>query len=219
MELRGKLKNWNDQKGFGFIVPEQGGPDVFAHISAMRGDCRPAAGDQVLYVDGRDAIRRRPQLQQTRPTALRAEKQLPAQRTQLSSSGSIRQLRVKLLIFLGLCALPLFGSLQVLLNQHALLPLLAYVLASVLAFLLYWYDKQSAQKGRWRTQENTLHLCELAGGWPGALLAQQVFRHKTRKTSYQLLFWGIVLLHQVFWIDYLYMGRIFSSTLLQRIIG
>jgi uncharacterized membrane protein YsdA (DUF1294 family) len=40
---------------------------------------------------------------------------------------------------------------------------------------------------------------ELVGGWPGALLAQQVFRHKTRKLSYQVVFWTIVVLHAVGW--------------------
>jgi hypothetical protein len=43
----------------------------------------------------------------------------------------------------------------------------------------------------WRTPEKVLHASELLGGWPGALLAQQLFRHKTRKVSYQLVFWGL----------------------------
>jgi uncharacterized membrane protein YsdA (DUF1294 family) len=30
-----------------------------------------------------------------------------------------------------------------------------------------------------------------------------VFRHKTRKRSFQLLFWAIVLLHVAFWIWWL----------------
>ena len=79
--------------------------------------------------------------------------------------------------------------------------MLLYPLVSVLCFILYWCDKNSAQQGRQRTPENTLHLVELAGGWPGALVAQQVFRHKTRKVSYQLKFWGIVALHQLVWLD------------------
>jgi len=54
MEQRGTLKSWNDQKGFGFIRPEQGGEDVFAHISAVHGERRPLVGDRVLYVAGRD---------------------------------------------------------------------------------------------------------------------------------------------------------------------
>lgn len=42
-------------------------------------------------------------------------------------------------------------------------------------------------------------MFELLGGWPGALIAQQKFRHKTRKVSFQVVFWAIVLVHQAFW--------------------
>ncbi|MNE26422.1 hypothetical protein D3C80_1197850 [compost metagenome] len=78
---------------------------------------------------------------------------------------------------------------------------------SLISLLLYWQDKQQARTQAWRTPENVLHASELCGGWPGALVAQQLFRHKTRKVSYQLMYWGIVLLHQVFWLDYLFLGR------------
>lgn len=122
------------------------------------------------------------------------------------SGGGIRHLRLKWLIFAVLCALPLFGSVSFWLRGISLIPLAAYGIVSVLAFFLYWSDKRRAITDRWRTQENVLHAVELAGGWPGALLAQQVFRHKTRKVSFQILFWMIVLLHQVFWIDMLFLG-------------
>ncbi|QIA03349.1 DUF1294 domain-containing protein [Pseudomonas fluorescens] len=122
------------------------------------------------------------------------------------SGGNIQHLKLKLVVLLIVCALPLFGSLSMWLRGISLVPLTAYGLVSVLAFLLYWADKRKARADAWRTPENILHAVELAGGWPGALIAQQVFRHKTRKVSFQVLFWMIVALHQVFWIDQLFLG-------------
>lgn len=72
---------------------------------------------------------------------------------------------------------------------------LAYALMSLASFLLYWWDKDAAGAKRWRTAEDTLHLLDLLGGWPGALIAQQQFRHKTVKASFQTMFWITVLLN------------------------
>lgn len=124
----------------------------------------------------------------------------------LKSGGEVQHLRLKLLVFAALCTLPLYGALSLWLRGVSVIPLAGYGVVSVLAFFLYWGDKRKARADTWRTPENILHAVELAGGWPGALLAQQVFRHKTRKVSFQLLFWLIVLLHQVFWIDQLFLG-------------
>lgn len=68
-----------------------------------------------------------------------------------------------------------------------LLPL--YLVASIVAFAVYAMDKSAAHKGRWRTRESTLHLLALIGGWPGALMAQKVLRHKTKKNSFQVIYW------------------------------
>jgi uncharacterized membrane protein YsdA (DUF1294 family) len=70
-----------------------------------------------------------------------------------------------------------------------------YALASLVAFLAYWLDKADAQRGRWRTKESTLQGLALVGGWPGAWIAQQAFRHKTRKSSFQVTFWACVALN------------------------
>ncbi|VVM97628.1 hypothetical protein PS645_03122 [Pseudomonas fluorescens] len=122
------------------------------------------------------------------------------------SRAGIQSLRLKLLVFAIVCALPLLGSVTLWLRGISLVPLVAYGVVSLLAFVLYGSDKRKARTDRWRTPENVLHAVEFAGGWPGALLAQQIFRHKTRKVSFQILFWAIVLLHQVFWIDQLFLG-------------
>ena len=72
-----------------------------------------------------------------------------------------------------------------------------YALASLATFTAYAADKAQAAGGGRRVPERSLHLLALAGGWPGALLAQQHFRHKTRKTRFQIFFWATVLLHAV----------------------
>lgn len=63
-----------------------------------------------------------------------------------------------------------------------------YATASLLAYVAYAMDKSAARRGAWRTKESTLHLLALAGGWPGALIAQRRFRHKSRKQSFQNVF-------------------------------
>ena len=67
--------------------------------------------------------------------------------------------------------------------------LLVYLAASTLSFLMYAWDKGSAQRGAWRTKESTLHLISLLGGWPGAMIAQQTLRHKSSKEEFRFFFW------------------------------
>lgn len=118
----------------------------------------------------------------------------------------VRNLRVKLLALAGLCLLPGLGAAQMAWNGQSWLPLALYPCVSLISLLLYWQDKQQARNQAWRTPEKVLHASELLGGWPGALLAQQLFRHKTRKLSFQLTFWAIVALHQLFWLDQVLLG-------------
>jgi uncharacterized membrane protein YsdA (DUF1294 family) len=72
---------------------------------------------------------------------------------------------------------------------------LAYLLASSVCFAVYALDKSKARRRERRTPERTLLLLGLAGGWPGAVLAQQWLRHKTRKQPFQNLFWLTVAVH------------------------
>ena len=81
---------------------------------------------------------------------------------------------------------------------------IVYALMSTIALGAYSWDKTSARRGARRISENALHLLELSGGWPGALVAQHWLRHKNRKLSYQLLFWVIVAAHLGSWI---FLGR------------
>lgn len=67
-----------------------------------------------------------------------------------------------------------------------------YAFASVVAFAVYGRDKAAAQSGRRRTPESALLLISVLCGWPGALSARHVFRHKTRKQPFRTLFWCTV---------------------------
>lgn len=70
-----------------------------------------------------------------------------------------------------------------------------YVGLSLATFYIYTKDKAAAERGQWRTPEGTLLLWGLLGGWPGALIAQKLRRHKSRKQPFQLFFWLTVLLN------------------------
>lgn len=89
------------------------------------------------------------------------------------------------------------GVLAIAWHRHAL-PLwliLAYGLLNVLSFIMYAIDKSAARRQEQRTPERTLHLLSLAGGWGGALLGQQLLRHKSSKQSFLRIFWLTLLLH------------------------
>ncbi len=70
-----------------------------------------------------------------------------------------------------------------------------YLVMSVGGFAAYGVDKSAAKAGRGRVSEQTLLTVGLLGGWPGSLIAQQVFRHKTRKRSFRRMFWFTVLIN------------------------
>jgi uncharacterized membrane protein YsdA (DUF1294 family) len=72
-----------------------------------------------------------------------------------------------------------------------------YLVASAVAFVAYARDKSAARNRRRRMPERTLHLIALVGGWPGAVAAQRFLRHKSKKPSFQVVFWATVLLNTV----------------------
>lgn len=212
MEQQGVLRSWNDDKGFGFIHADK--RDYFIHISSVRGE-RPLQGEVVLFVAGTDD-KGRLRAESMRSTGAQAT---AAQQTNNSRHRqrplTANNIKRSLSILVTACAIPAMGAWQAFQHNAVLWPLLLYIGMSLLSILQYWRDKQNAQTGQWRTPEKQLHAVELLGGWPGALLAQQLLRHKTQKTSFQLVFWLIVLVHQVYWLDQL--G--FDGQLLQQVLN
>ncbi len=73
--------------------------------------------------------------------------------------------------------------------------MLLCIVFSVVAYTRYSKDKKAAKKGEWRVPEKSLHVISLLCGWPGAIIAQQRLRHKTKKISFRIVFWLTVLIN------------------------
>ncbi len=118
---------------------------------------------------------------------------------------------------LSLSLVGIFVVALLLLTYQLTLPIwlpLSYLGFSLVCFTLYGLDKSAARRKRWRIKEKTLHLWALLGGWPGALLAQGYFRHKTQKRSFRLAFWFTVILNFVIlWAFCRSEGRLFMQSL------
>ena len=178
MRYQGRIHGWNDDKGFGFVTPNGGGDKAFVHIKAFaRVSRRPVDSDLVTYTLARDAHGR------LQASAIRFVG------TPESVDDRARPGMIGPTFALIFCA-ALIGA--GLVGQISTNVLLAYAAMSMLAFIAYGRDKSAATAGRQRTPESTLHFLGLACGWPGALLAQRAFRHKSRKAEFQTMFWGTV---------------------------
>jgi len=208
---RGTLVLWNDDRGFGFVRPEQGGKDFFVHISAFRRGLsrRPEIGDVVHYQLAQEI----PDKRRIAYAVLQGVAVQPPPGAEESASLS----RARSWLFYVLIRLPILLSCWVLWKTHNPIPLFLYAFLTTLTILFYGADKKRALSSRWRIPEIYLHLLELMGGWPGALLAQRNFRHKLSKTSYQRVFWGIVVLHGLVWI--LFIAFDFSMSDMMRALS
>lgn len=177
MSVRGKIAKWNDEKGFGFIAPSSGGNQVFVHIKALpRGIKRPQVGADITY------------------------------EVVIDTQGRSRAENVKLIggqFSLGPAVTAfitggVFLAFVAAIAVHGHLPIFVlwlYLGMSALSLGMYALDKSAAKKGGQRTPENTLHLLSLGGGWPGAMYAQQLLRHKSSKKSFRVVFWLTVIIN------------------------
>ena len=178
---QGKITSWKDEQGFGFITPNGNGPAVFVHIKSFSDrSSRPLAGNVVTYelTANEKGQPRAANVAFVRVGRSRQATARPGNKSVMTAAGFLLLMGVTVLA--GKVPPLLFG---------------AYICLSVMTYIAYAADKSAAQDGGRRTPENTLHMLSLAGGWPGALVAQQVHRHKTKKASFRQVFWLTVLVN------------------------
>lgn len=205
MRYQGKVKNWKDDQGFGFVTPNGGGQKAFVHIKAFSNSSyRPIEGDIITYELAKDE-RGRFFAKNIRFAVDAATSNTSNKSSSLSSGFAI--------IFCLLFAL------SALLGRLPLEIVCLYLASSIVTFLAYAIDKSAARNDGWRTKESTLHLFGLVGGWPGALLAQKTLRHKSKKQEFQTVFW-VTVFANCFTLGFLLMtksGSDFMSSILGQV--
>jgi uncharacterized membrane protein YsdA (DUF1294 family)/cold shock CspA family protein len=196
MRYRGTIIRWDDDKGFGFVEPDDGTKQVFFHHSALRQRLpRPRVGDFLSYELQRDTGKGpRAADALLQPSGKAGAPPRAASGSRNSAPRSWPTIAAGLL-------LPVLGAAMGSARRDFIPDWVAviYVAASFVTFAAYDLDKIRATRDRWRISEGTLHLLEIAGGWPGAFAAHRLIRHKNRKWQFQLVYWMIVAAHLAFW--------------------
>lgn len=180
----GHITEWDHERGFGYV--ENNGQPLFLHFRDFSKRYKtPEVGDTVTFEIGKD--------KKGRPCAQKA--------AHVNEGG---RLTSEAILFLCLLlGAPMFALVR--LSRTITGPYLSsyWIIICVITYAIYAWDKNRARQKKYREKESVLHLLEFLGGWPGAFVAQRRLRHKISKTSYQILFWLIVGLHQFVAFDYL----------------
>jgi len=199
MRAKGKISRWQDDKGFGFIQPMLGGPQVFLHVSALQNrQRRPQIDEVVTYTRMTDEQGRF----QAQDVIFAGEQPIPQAKLQQESKQQPQlkrqvpwqpkywqyMLAAAFLLLLSAGAIEAYVSWKI---------VLFYLVASILTLAFYCNDKFAAENRSWRTPESTLQMFALLGGWPGALIAQNLLRHKISKSAFMTQFWLMVFINVI----------------------
>lgn len=190
MRDQGRLVEWFDDKGYGFIQPNDSSKDrVFLHIKdfAKQGP-RPIIGcalDYEVILDERGRYKAQQVIYlKASQTKKLTQKKNSSQVQSPAKMQPMQMLCIAYIVFLaGLVMLGLLNGIIVLFVS----------LMNALSYWLYAQDKEAAQLGNRRIPENTLHLVAFLGGWPAAWLAQEKLRHKTQKQPFRRIYFCTIV--------------------------
>ena len=186
MRIEGTIKTWNDDRGFGFIAPTYGGQEIFVHIKAFRArSVRPQVGQVVTF---EVELNHEGKKRAISVEPMRIARAAPVRNREGSVQwGTATYFTIPAFLVVYLAAANLWRVPGWVAG--------VYVGASVMAFVIYAVDKSAAEADAWRISESTLLAVGVVGGWPGAIVAQQVLRHKSSKASFRSAFWVTVVLN------------------------
>lgn len=181
MSKQGTIVQWNHHKGFGFIRPQAGGDNVFFHVSALtERQSRPRINESVYYQLGTS---------QNGKIAAKSVQFVKSHSGMDKYTAPMSKAQGFSVLFLALVA----G--WVWLARCPYWVLMGYICLSIVTFAVYAHDKRAAQKDAWRTKEASLHLLAVLGGWPGALWAQKILRHKSQKQPFKAILWLTIIVN------------------------
>ena len=133
MRRVGRVSDWNDDKGYGFVMPHDGGARAFVHVKAFPfGSRRPVAGDLISYEVAKDA-KGRTNAANVRYAGQRVEKRESHRPHPRRVLGVLSLLAIGVAAMVGLIPVVIFY---------------AYLILSGLSWLMYWRDKAAAGRTR-----------------------------------------------------------------------
>ena len=175
IKMEGVIVKFDEPRGFGFIRSKDFPEDVFVHVQNIPDRQVLAVGQKVMF-----------DTQKTRK-GLFAINVIPGKKAKSPHA-----------VF-GILGILGTGLLTCISYYQGLNIVWSYFLSiNLLTFFFYGYDKKfSWRTSYFRIPESILHSLAMCGGAPGGLTGQMFFRHKTKKKSFQIVYWVIVIVQMI----------------------
>lgn len=195
MRDQGRLVEWFDDKGYGFIQPNDLKKDrVFLHIKDFaRQGPRPIVG---CALDYQVILDEKGRYKAQKAVYLKAAQAIKSTINNASEKSNIVSINKKMQPMQMLCIS--YILVLAVLTLAGLLDGMFLLFISLMNAASYWFymqDKEAAQLNKQRVPENTLHILAFLGGWPAAWLAQQRLRHKTQKQPFRKIYFCTIALN------------------------
>ena len=191
MRDQGRLVEWFDEKGYGFIQPNDASKDrVFLHIKDFaRQGPRPIVGCALEYTVLLDGDGRYRAQQVTYLKASQTKKNVSKPKLSKQPAQKLKPMQIACIGYiLALAVFTIAGLLSGMV-------LLFISIINAITYWMYAQDKEAALQGNRRVPEQTLHLLSFLGGWPTAWLAQEKLRHKTQKQPFRKIYFCTIALN------------------------